>query len=186
MTTPTLPTQLTPEFIESIPQIQQRFAHTIGLVTSQGDHSRPNIMACEWTVVVSWEPIMIMVVISNDDLTNDLIRESGEFGVSICAETQGPLASFAGNVSGRGYDKLADPLFEGLVYPARYIRAPLIRNAPLNAECIVEQVVNINDGYTGYIGRVVAAEINEEAKPLVYHQGKYFTLGRRITRETGA
>ena len=181
-----MPTSPTMELVESVPQIQQRFAHTVGLITSQGADTPPNIMACEWTMLVSWEPIMIMVVIGSDDLTNALIRESGEFGVSICAENQGPLASCAGNVCGREHDKLADPQLESLVYPARYIKAPLIRNAALNAECVVEQMVNVNDKYTGFIGRVVAAEINEQAKPLVYHQGKYFTLGRQITRQTEA
>ena len=47
-------------------------------------------------------------------------------------------------------------------------------------------MVNINDRYTGFIGRVVAAEINEQAKPLLYHQGKYFTLGSQIIRQQQA
>ena len=81
----TVPTM---ELVESIPQIQQRFAHTVGMITSQGLGTRPNIMACEWTIVVSWDPIMIMVVIGNGDMTNELIRESGEFGVNILPRTR--------------------------------------------------------------------------------------------------
>lgn len=174
------------ELADALPRIQQRFAHTIGLITSGGGDTPPNVMACEWTVVVSWDPIMIMVVIGQDDLTNELIQASGEFGVSICADTQGHLASRAGNVSGRDYFKLTDPEFQDLVHPARHIRAPLIRDAVLSAECIVEQKVDINGSYTGFIGRVVAGQINEGVKPLVYHQGKFFRLGGQITRRNGA
>jgi flavin reductase (DIM6/NTAB) family NADH-FMN oxidoreductase RutF len=176
----------TPTPLTTLPEIQQHFAHSIGLITSGGGDQPPNIMACEWTTVVCWDPIMIMVVIGNDDLTSERIRASQEFGVSIAAESQSALASCAGNASGREYQKLDAPEFEGLVYSGRHIQAPLIRGAALNAECRVEQMVNINDEYTGFIGRVVAAEIDETVRPLVYHKGKFFSLGRQIIRRRAA
>lgn len=156
------------------------FATTVALITSQSD-ARPNVMACEWAMNVGWHPVRIMAVIHRDELTHELISGSGEFGVNLCAEDQAALSHLAGSVTGRVYDKLADPLFRGLIHPAARIRAPMIEGCVLNVECEVEQTLEIGD-YTAFIGRAVAVRSNPELRPLLYREGRYFRMGERLVR----
>lgn len=154
------------------------FATTVALITSRHG-GRPNVMACEWTMTVGWHPVRIMAVVHRDELTHELISASGEFGVNLCSEDQASLSSLAGSVTGRLYDKLADPLFAGLAYPAEQIAAPMIEGCVLNAECEVEQAIEIGD-YTAFIGRVLAMRGDPDRRSLLYREGRYFGIERLV------
>ena len=157
------------------------FATTVALITSCADDHPPNVMACEWTMNISYHPLRVISVIDRRDLTYELITASGEFGVNLCSEQQAALSSYAGNVSGRNGSKLAAPVFAGQTYSAKRIQVPMISGCVLNLECVVEQTVELGD-HTGFVGRVVAARINRRLRPLLYHQGKYFQLSETLTK----
>jgi flavin reductase (DIM6/NTAB) family NADH-FMN oxidoreductase RutF len=161
--------------------IHKYFATTVALITSHSEERGSNVMACEWTMNVSWKPLRIMSVIDRNDLTNELIRARGEFGVNLCSDQQASLSNFVGNISGREIDKLASPLFSERVYPATRINVPMIRGCFLNAECVVEQTIEIGES-TAFIGRALAVRINRKLRPLLYHQGMYFHLGEQIAK----
>jgi len=173
---------LQPEKTDISQPVYKWFTTTVALITSSSSvWPRPNVMACEWTMNVSWEPLRIMSLIYQGDFTHQLVLSSGEFGVNLCSETQAALANFAGNISGRDCDKLSDPLFAGRLYPATHIKAPMIQGCILNAECVVEQTIELED-YTAVIGRALISRFDPNLKPLLYHQGKFFRLGDRIPK----
>lgn len=140
-----------------------------------------NVMACEWTMNVSFDPFKVLCVVGTETLTHAYITESKEFGVNLCSDTQASLANFVGNISGRDVDKLPDPRFEGLVYASTHIKPPMIRGCILNSECVVEEIFPMGE-YTGFLGLSLATTVDTEAKPLFYHQRKYFQLGAQIPK----
>ncbi len=165
----------------SEPKIYQYFATTVNLLTSCNDEGKANIMACEWTMNVSFEPLKVMCLVHIDNLTHAYITSTREFGVNLCSDTQASLANFAGDVSGRDVDKLADTCFAGIVYSATRIKPPMISGCLLNVECILEEVLEIGE-YTAFVGLSVAIHANPQVQPLFYHRGKYFGLGSHIAK----
>ena len=76
-----------------------KFATTIGLITSDGPNG-PNIMACEWTHHLSYDPGLVAVSIGPTKTTVENIRTSKKFGVNLCSSNQSVLSSVAGGYSG--------------------------------------------------------------------------------------
>jgi flavin reductase (DIM6/NTAB) family NADH-FMN oxidoreductase RutF len=163
------------------PKLYQYFATTVNLLTSCNQEGKVNVMACEWTMNVSFNPLKVLCVVGINKLTHSYITESREFGVNLCADTQASLSNFVGNVSGRDVDKLSESCFAGLVYASTQIKPPLIRGCILNAECVVEEIFQMGK-YTGFLGLSLATTVVPEAKPLFYHRGKYFQLGAQIPK----
>ncbi len=51
----------------------------------------------------------------------------------------------------------------------------MVKGAALNAECKLFQEITLGD-HIMFIGEVIDATQNSEKKPLVYHDGKYWSL----------
>jgi flavin reductase (DIM6/NTAB) family NADH-FMN oxidoreductase RutF len=171
-----------PNLAQKDERIYKYFATTVALITSHDTERGSNVMACEWTINVCWQPLRIMAIIHQEDLTHEIVSASKEFGVNICSERQAALSNFAGNVSGHKYNKLDHPLFRDVIYPATHIKAPLIRGCLINAECVVEQIVELGE-YTGFVGQALAANVDPDLRPLLYHQSKYYSFGDVIPKE---
>lgn len=157
------------------------FTSTVSLITSRGETGQTNIMACEWTMFVCYQPLLMMCVIGTQDLTHEYILQSKEFGVNVCAEQQIALVRLAGNISGRDYDKMSDPLMTKVLTPAARIAPPMVRGSLLTLECVLEQTLNIHT-HTAFIGRAVAARYTPQRRPLIYHQGRFARLGEWFAR----
>lgn len=152
------------------------FASSITLLTSAADGRGANVMACEWTMNVSYQPLRVMAMVEHADLTHELITASGEFGVNLCADDQSEMVTLAGRNSGRDLAKLDHEQFAGRTYPGARIKAPMLRGCVLNLECVVERTVEIG-GYTAFIGKAVAGRANPRARPLLYFQSRFFQMG---------
>lgn len=153
---------------------------TVALVTSRrGDGV--NVMAAEWTYFVAKEPPHIAVCVHDDNLTQELVLTSGEFGVTLCSADQAPIADFVGSVSGRDVDKTTSELVE-LVAPVE-TSTPCVAGGVLRAECAVRHVVEL-PSYRLVVGTVLHAEVDEDASrtPLVKH-GAMYHLGEPIVRD---
>jgi flavin reductase (DIM6/NTAB) family NADH-FMN oxidoreductase RutF len=132
-------------------------------------------MAAEWTHHVSYSPSLIAINVRGDDATAENINQSKEFGVNLAAEDQNILCSLGGRYTGKELDKIS--LFKELgiiFYKAKSIKTLMIRGAAMNAECkLVKQ-----EGLGDHIMFVEVTEISadENIKPLVYHNGRYWRL----------
>ena len=152
-----------------------RFVTTVGLITSEGIGG-PNIMACEWTHHISYNPGLIAISLGITKATVENIRNNREFGINLCSTDQSTLSSIAGGYSGSHYDKVGASKELGFeYYRANKIKTLMVKGASLNAECKLFQEITFGD-HIMFIGEVIDAIHNSEKQPLVYHDGKYWSL----------
>ena len=157
----------------------RQFLTNVGLITSDGPYG-PNVMAAEWTHHISYSPSLIAINIRGRDTTAENIKDSKEFGANLAAEDQNILCSLAGRYSGKHLDKIAFFKEIGVVfYKANKIKALLIRGAAMNAECKLIRQEEIGD-HIMFIGEIIEITADENIRPLVYHNGKYWKLGDNL------
>ena len=157
-----------------------KFVTNVGIITSDGPHG-PNVMACEWTHHVSYKPGLIAVCIRPSDATHDNIKKTKEFGVNLCAPDQNVLSSVSGGSSGKGIDKIGVLKELGFkFYKAKNIKTLMVEGAVLNVECKLFKEISLGD-HTMFVGEIVEASANDK-DPLVYHNLKYYELGKNIPK----
>jgi len=134
------------------------FPNPIVLVTSQGLESKPNIITIAWTGVVNSRPPMIGIAIQPIRYSHGLIRQSGEFGVNIPNSDLLRAIDYCGIASGRNTDKFAATGLTPVL--ARKIRAPLIKECPVNLECILRHFISLGI-HDLFIGEIVNVHVDE-------------------------
>ena len=158
-----------------------KFITNVGLITSDGSFG-PNVMACEWTHHISYNPGLIAVCIRPDDASHENIKQSKEFGVNLCSTDQSVLSSVAGGYTGSNYYKI-DALkklgFE--FYKAKRIEAIMIKGAAVNIECILSKEISLGD-HTTFVGEVIEASNNPDKVSLAYYGGRYFIMNTNVEK----
>ncbi|MFX4303726.1 flavin reductase family protein [Alicyclobacillus tolerans] len=150
---------------------------TVGLITTSKGESH-NVMAAEWSYMVSKMPPHILVCIYEENITGDWIAETKEFGITFCSEKQASLANFSGSYSWNDITKLNSNLYD--LYPAKYINPYLIRGGLLACECRLSNVISLPE-YRLFIGEVLRCDFDEAMinSPLIKH-GAMYSIGQRI------
>ncbi|MCI0562528.1 MAG: flavin reductase family protein, partial [Nitrososphaera sp.] len=157
--------------------VHRYFATTVGLITTRGSRIGPNVMAAEWTMQISYDPMLVAIFV-HDSPTYRNMMECRVFGVNIASENQAELVNVAGGYSGVELQKLAIPgLFR--TYKAARIDVPMVSDCVLNAECKVMTTRRLGD-HIMVVGRVVTAKFDEEKSPLIYTRGNYRKLSIKI------
>ena len=150
------------------------FATTVGLITTDGKHGR-NVMAAEWTMQISYDPMLIARFI-HDSPTLWNIKDTMAFGVNIAADDQAELVNIAGGYSRTEIDKMAIP---GIFHTYRGRSVPMIRGCALNVECRVKSIEGMGD-HVMVVGEAVTTTFDNEKRPLIYTRGNYRRLGDKI------
>jgi flavin reductase (DIM6/NTAB) family NADH-FMN oxidoreductase RutF len=162
----------------------RQFVTNVGLITSAGALG-PNIMAVEWTHHISYSPSLIAANIRGHDATAQNIKESKEFGVSIAAENQNVICSIAGKYRGIHVDKISVLKEAGIAafYNAKRINkeVPMLVGAALNAECKLVKQEELGD-HIMFVGEVIEISADENIRPLLYHNGRYWRLGEALIK----
>lgn len=147
------------------------------MITSTGSLGR-NVMAAEWTMQISYEPLLVAVFIHNNASTLKNIRETKEFGINVASDQQTSLVNIAGGYSRTEIDKLkVRNSFKFL--KSKYIKAPTIAECIVNAECKLFAIKKLGD-HVMVIGKVMIMRYDETKKPLVYHRSRYYQVGSLI------
>lgn len=154
----------------------RKFITNVGLITT-----KDNIMACEWTHHISYEPALIAICVSKNATTNSIIKKTKEFGVNLASINQNILSSIAGNYKGNYYNKIKALKKMGFkFYKAKKINVQMIRDSPLNVECKLWKKLDLGE-YTMFIGKALNVKISEK-EPIAYHNGKYWILNKNIQK----
>lgn len=159
-------------------QVWHKTTTSVGLVTSRFQ-GKDNVMACEWAIPVSFRPVQFLIVIGKNKKTAELILESKEFGITFASDEQATLSHISGSYSGHDMEK-----FEFHNFPTRegkIINAPIILDGLLAVECKLAHTLDIGDRYV-FVGEAVYAELWDDKSPLIYHAGKYYSLGTNIPK----
>lgn len=156
---------------------QRLFITGISLITSNGPKGQ-NVMAAEWTMQISYDPMLISVFIHEGSDTLENIKKTKQFGVNVASEKQSTLVSIAGGYSRKEIDKLSiRDSFQ--VLKSKKTKIPLIAGCLINAECELFSIKKIGD-HTMIVGKVISIRYDETKKPLIYHRNRYFRIGPMI------
>ena len=128
---------------------------------------------------------MIAASIRCHDATAQNIKESKEFGISIAAENQNVICSIAGKYKGIYVDKISVLKDAGIAafYNAKRIskEVPMLVGAAMNAECKLVKQEELGD-HIMFVGEVIEISADENIRPLLYHNGRYWRLGEAIIK----
>ena len=156
---------------------QRYFLTGVSLITSIG-HKGQNVMAAEWTMQISHDPMLIAIFIHKGSTTLENIIKTKEFGVNVSSDEQTTAVSISGGYSRKEIDKLS--IYDSFkLIKSKKIKSPLIAGCVINAECKLFTTKKIGD-HTMIVGKVVSIQYDKTKKPLVYHQGRYFRIGSMI------
>ena len=159
----------------------KQFVTNVGLITSNGPYDN-DIMACEWTHHVSYEPGLMAVCINPRDATHANIAKTKEFGISLCASDQNVISSISGNYSGKNYNKIEALKELGFkFFKAKKINVFLVEDAAMNVECKLVEKIKLGD-HTTFVGEVIELYPVSGKEPLVYHAQKYWKIGQNIAK----
>ncbi|MGE5422618.1 MAG: flavin reductase family protein [Ignavibacteriales bacterium] len=154
------------------------------LVSCIGHEGTANIITIAWVGTVCSDPPMLSISIRPSRYSHKLITETREFVVNIPSADILDATDYCGIVSGRDVDKFT---VTGLTpEPASKVKAPLIKECPMNMECVVRQILNLG-AHDMFIAEIVAVHQEEEvldshghldvqkARPVVYNgAGQYW------------
>lgn len=170
----------------------QRFAlhpSPVVLVTSVSPKGQPNIITLAWAGTACSDPLTISLGIRPERYSYTLIEAQSEFAVNVPTADILKAVDFCGVVSGKDVDKFAE---SGLTpEPAQKIRPPIIRECPVNFECVLKQKIPIGAHHL-FLGEVV--QVHTDPRVLndrgfvdgaklslfAYGYGRYWSLDREI------
>jgi len=150
-----------------------------------------NIITLAWVGTVCSVPPMVGISVRPERFSHPILKETGEFVVNLPTSEQAKVTDYCGVASGRDGDKFAAL---GLT-PARgsIVKAPLLAECPVNLECKVKEIVSLGS-HDLFLAEIVAVQMDEtaldqngsldlgKARPLVYGNGQYWSLGGLIDR----
>ncbi|MFC2079579.1 flavin reductase family protein [Candidatus Bipolaricaulota bacterium] len=161
--------------------IQAKYPEQVTIVVTVGECGRANVIPLSWVTQVSLNPHRFVVAIGNEQYSQRLLEQSGEFVLAFPNKTQAREVVFCGTRSGRSVNKELESGFTFI--PSTQIAPPLVEGCLSNLECKLISQHNAGD-HTLYVGEVVAAHIEKEAREktegMYYLGGELFGSIRKI------
>ena len=135
---------------------------------------RPNIITLAWVGTVCTNPPMVSISVRPERYSYPILKETGEFVI---------------NLTTKDVDKFKEM---GLTpIPASEVKAPMIKESPVNIECKVRQILPLGS-HDMFLADVVAVHADEkymdekhkfhleQAEPIIYSHGSYFGCGELL------
>jgi flavin reductase (DIM6/NTAB) family NADH-FMN oxidoreductase RutF len=119
---------------------------------------RPNIITVSYAGVVNTTPPLINICLKPTRFSHGIIKQSREFVINIPSAALLEVTDYCGVVSGRDVNKFVTTGLTPL--PAERVKAPLIKECPVNLECVSTQIVTCGT-YDLFVAEVVAAHGDE-------------------------
>lgn len=149
-----------------------------------------NIITIAWTGTICSDPAMCYISVRPGRHSYKIIRNNGEFVINLTTKALAFATDWCGVKSGNKHKKFNEM---GLTpIPATKVNAPMIKESPVNIECIVKDIKELGSHHM-FISEVVAVNVDEEyfdektglfrlndAVPLCYSHGKYYETGQLI------
>lgn len=139
-----------------------------------------NIITLGMVHVFSFKPPLIGIGIAPGRYSYKLIKESGEFVLGIPDKEIARAVKYCGTHSGRDVDKFRETKLTPV--KGRTVKAPLIRECPVNLECTNVKEIEAGD-HTWFIGEVKEVHIDDDynkENSLIYWDTEYRVIGEKI------
>jgi len=153
------------------------FATGVTVVTTVGDNAEPYGMTANAFSSVSLDPPLVLICVIKGTRGSEEIERNSVFAVNILAEDQEPLSRFFAS-----RDRPTGPgAFAEIAHRTAATGSPVLDGASGYLDCRVHAIHEAGD-HVVVIGEVLALESNAEARPLLFHGGRYrFTTDARAT-----
>ena len=159
------------------------------LVSMQDEDGRTNIITIAWTGTCSTNPPMVYISVRPERYSYEILKNTKEFVINLTTENLAYATDFCGVTSGKTIDKFKEAKLTP--FPSKYIKAPGIKESPVNIECRVKEILPLGS-HDMFIAEVLGVTIEdsyldqnnrfnlEQANPLAYSHGKYYSLGKNL------
>ena len=165
------------------------FPCPVVLVTCVDSMGEPNIITLAWAGTVCSEPPTVGLGIQPSRYSHKLIENSKEFVVNIPTAKILRETDYCGVTSGKDIDKFSETKLTQ--EKADKVKAPLIRECPVNMECILKDRIPLG-AHDLFIGEIVQVHIDQnildekgnidftKADPFTYNQGEYWSIHKKL------
>ncbi|GFI24089.1 flavoredoxin [Lachnospiraceae bacterium] len=158
----------------------------VSVVDRQGNS---NIITIAWAGTICTNPPMVSIAVRPSRYSHHMIAETGEFVINLTTKKLAYATDYCGVQSGREVDKWKETGLTPIV--SEVVKAPGIAESPVNIECKVVRTEKLGS-HDMFVAEVVAVHVDElymdekgsfhleQAQPIVYNHGAYYTLGERL------
>lgn len=144
-----------------------------------------NIITIAWTGIINSEPPMTYLSIRKSRHSHQLLQKTKDYVINLPSEDLAFAADFCGVRSGKDTNKFLTQKLTPI--PAEVVKAPMIKECPINIECRVVDVISFpsHDMFVSEIIKVHADENLmdekgrlqfEKARLVSYVHGEYYGL----------
>ena len=159
------------------------------LVTVVDALGNENVLTIAWTGTINSDPAMVYISVRPSRYSYHMLEETGEFVINLTTKELARATDYCGVRSGRKEDKFKAMHLTKM--PAKYVKASLIEESPINIECKVVKTEKLGS-HTMFMAEVLVVHADskymnekkmfslEQANPIVYSHGNYYLLGEKI------
>jgi len=160
------------------------------MISCGSDPEEYNILTVSWTGTICTEPAMCYISVRPQRHSYAIIKKNMEFVINLTTKDLAFATDWCGVKSGSQHKKFAEM---GLTpVPASVVKAPMIKESPVNIECVVKEIRELGSHHM-FIAEVVAVQadkkyVDEEtgqfrlndAGLICYSHGKYYETGAQL------
>jgi flavin reductase (DIM6/NTAB) family NADH-FMN oxidoreductase RutF len=159
------------------------------MVTCAGKDEKPNIITLAWVGTINSDPPMVSISVRKERHSYQLLKERGEFVINLTTKKLTFATDFCGVKSGRDIDKFKETRLTP--EKAFKVSVPLIKESPVNIECVVRESVGLGS-HVMFIAEIVAVNVDEsilnekgklcleKAEPICFSHGEYWSLEKSL------
>lgn len=159
------------------------------LVTCGDKQENYNIITIAWTGTICSDPAMTYISLKPERHSYNIIKKTKEFVINLTTEELAKATDFCGVKSGKTVDKFKE--MQLTPEKASLVKAPLIKESPVNIECKVEKIIKLGSHHM-FMAKVLAVNVDDhyldsnnkfhldKANPLCYSHGQYYGLKKSL------
>ena len=138
------------------------------VMATVGDINESNIITIAWTGIINSNPPMTYISVRKNRYSHDILVENMEFTINLTSEDLVKAMDYCGVNTGKEVNKFKEMKLTKV--PADEVKAPLIKESPINLECKVFEIKEL-PSHDMFLAEIVAVHIDEE---LIDEKGKYW------------
>jgi flavin reductase (DIM6/NTAB) family NADH-FMN oxidoreductase RutF len=160
------------------------------MVSCGGEPAEYNIITISWTGTICTDPAMCFISVRPTRHSYGIIKKNGCYVINLTTKSLAYAADWCGVKSGKDHNKFREMDLKPV--PAVKVNAPMIKESPVNIECVVKEIKELGSHHM-FISEVVAVHADKKyydeetgifrlsnAEPLCYLHGKYYETGKFI------